>query len=142
MLCVFYFTADVAPRSLSVGIVVGIVAAIVFVIILILVIIWWRGCFGWRDTRSQGICLQRNFYCFLDMYLSRKIQSYAYLTHSSLFGGGRGNYNSSFILGLMTQLTLYYLEVNCYYSFTCEPHGNSCYQKFLIVALDSTFMQT
>jgi hypothetical protein len=47
--------ADSPPGSISTGAVVGIVvAASVIIIILVFGFLWWKGCFGKKNTLARG----------------------------------------------------------------------------------------
>jgi hypothetical protein len=46
--------ADSAPRSMSAGTVAGLVVAATIVIILLFGILWWKGCFGKKNSLERG----------------------------------------------------------------------------------------
>jgi hypothetical protein len=45
---------DSPPGSISAGAVVGIVVAAVIIIILLFGILWWKGCFGKKNSLARG----------------------------------------------------------------------------------------
>jgi len=45
---------DSPPGSISAGAVAGIVVAATIDIILVCVILWWKGCFGKKNSLSRG----------------------------------------------------------------------------------------
>jgi len=53
---VFYNNqADSPPGSISAGAVVGIVIAAIVIIILVFGVIWWKGCFGKKNSLARGV---------------------------------------------------------------------------------------
>jgi len=47
--------ADSPPGSMSIGAVVGIVVTAIIIIILVFGVIWWKGCFGKKNSLARGV---------------------------------------------------------------------------------------
>jgi len=46
--------ADSPPGSISSGVVIGIVVGAAIIIILVFGILWWKGCFGKKNSLTRG----------------------------------------------------------------------------------------
>jgi len=46
--------AESPPGSITAGVVIGIVVGATIVIILVFGILWWKGCFGKKNSLARG----------------------------------------------------------------------------------------
>jgi len=61
--------ADSPPGSISAGAVVGIVVAAIVIIVLVFGILWWKGCFGKKNSLSRGDYHKEKFLALLSNFL-------------------------------------------------------------------------
>jgi len=68
--------ADSPPGSISIGVVVGIVVAATIIIILVFGILWWKGCFGKKNSLAKGDYKEISFVSiFIECFANRNYSS-------------------------------------------------------------------